>query len=59
MGNKTIVRKSAFLNLHSNSGLDSRIKPGIAHVSITKDKVYYALFGQSASKAISHNKMNF
>ena len=56
---EALVRKSAFPKPPSDSHPDPEIEPGSAHLAITENIVYHALFSQSATKAPEPNKINF
>ena len=56
---EALVRKSAFPKPPTNSRPDPEIELGVAHLTITEDIVFHALFSQSATKAPGPNKINF
>lgn len=56
---KALVCKLAFPKLLIDAWPDHKIESGIAHTTITKNIVFQALFGQSATKVPSSNKINF
>ena len=56
---ETLVRKTAFPPPPKSSLREPRIPASTAHLSITKEQVYYALMAQSTKKAPSPNKINF
>ena len=56
---ETLVRKTAFPPPPKSSLREPRIPAGTAHLSITKEQVYYALMAQSTKKAPGPDKINF
>lgn len=56
---KSLIRKSAFPKPPFDSRPDPNIKPGTAHITITKDIISQVLLGQLATKASGLHKINF